>query len=941
VININIEAFFLTDRKWRFSLNKSLKPSFLIFLLGFVLSIVPASVEAWKPITHVYLTLICRQDALDDGKLIIYEMDYESGQIVRDAQGRLIEIGRYEVDPFILRAIRQYPEHLKAGAVGTDLLPDLITAQTIVHPDNSRLGKTISDQWLTLIWEEARKSYSPQAIAFAAGYLAHAAGDLFGHTFINHYAGGPWQLGPNALKHIVLEAYLDKRTPINEPDFFRISIRGLENFLYKNLTVHPLIWTKTDNILDAQPFNFSPPRLFLFLQNFLREKQNSYSQTLRQKDKEYEAQIKSLLAEAAGCLLIDPVRSNMLTMKAAALQGEWQALKTSLLAMIAYLRAWINDIDRGLRAWPEFGRRIAENVFFCQTPNKDEAKEACQDFMSRYGWSMLGVPDVIGETQAFYQEIWRMVPKQIRDLIDFFSTDPLLFLLEKALGITWEYVQNPEVHFDRIMNNSPGIRITLSDFNRDVLKITYTGYSSSETYDWRNIPAMVNTVTMTKLAWLSENGLRELLKDLEEKGYTSNTLTPLIKIEEKISPLILGFMKSLDHSNQWCEGQKLLFVLDPCVYRKLFLKQIGENIPGCLGECETPPDGSIVKSQLNFPLAPGFKEFDVAVDKNGRLWQWGKLYLATTSGGQQVFKEIEVPALKEPLADIVQATSSRHPQTRVYVLKKDGTVWVWGSGAHVSAGLRETKDEMEPVPIPNLKSIVQVASGTHHCLALRSNGQVWAWGDNSRGQIGWGQRWSPARPQRVLALNHVKFIACGDYSSYAITQDGSLWVWGDDLSKPENDPNRNVLSPQKVSGINNVKMVAPGSMHVVVLKEEGTVWTWGKNSWGEIGDGTKGTFCSQPVQVKNLKDVMAVAAANFFSVALKKDGTVWVWGYHYYDPDRKKYYSELPVQVKELPKVVAIACGEYHTLALDKDGYVWCFGADKPEPKKISGLKLF
>lgn len=66
-----------------------------------------------------------------------------------------------------------------------------------------------------------------------------------------------------------------------------------------------------------------------------------------------------------------------------------------------------------------------------------------------------------------------------------------------------------------------------------------------------------------------------------------------------------------------------------------------------------------------------------------------------------------------------------------------------------------------------------------------------------------------------------------------------------------------------------------------------------------------------------------------------------MWGYHYYDPGRKKYYSELPVQVKELPKIIAIACGEDHTLALDKDGYVWCLGAGQPEPKKIDGLKLF
>ena len=32
------------------------------------------------------------------------------------------------------------------------------------------------------------------------------------------------------------------------------------------------------------------------------------------------------------------------------------------------LRAWINDIDSSLRAWPELGRRIAETPSFCSWP---------------------------------------------------------------------------------------------------------------------------------------------------------------------------------------------------------------------------------------------------------------------------------------------------------------------------------------------------------------------------------------------------------------------------------------------------------------------------------------------------------------------------------------------------------------------------------------------
>jgi hypothetical protein len=68
------------------------------------------------------------------------------------------------------------------------------------------------------------------------------------------------------------------------------------------------------------------------------------------------------------------------------------------------------------------------------------------------------------------------------------------------------------------MNDLPGTRTTLRAFNRDVLKITDIGNTTSETYDWQNIPAMVNTVTMTKLSWLSPGGLQAFIRDLEDRG---------------------------------------------------------------------------------------------------------------------------------------------------------------------------------------------------------------------------------------------------------------------------------------------------------------------------------------------------------------------------------------------------------------------------------------
>jgi len=121
----------------------------------------------------------------------------------------------------------------------------------------------LSTEWVRPLYESARRKYSDRAIAVAAGFLTHCAGDIYGHPFMNNYAGGPFVLGENALKHIVLESYIDNRTPKNDPNFYQISIDGIERWIYDNLIATSLVWD------DAQPenltnyeyhFNFSPGR---------------------------------------------------------------------------------------------------------------------------------------------------------------------------------------------------------------------------------------------------------------------------------------------------------------------------------------------------------------------------------------------------------------------------------------------------------------------------------------------------------------------------------------------------------------------------------------------------------------------------------------------------------------------------------------------------------
>lgn len=103
---------------------------------------------------------------------------------------------------------------------------------------------------------------------------------------------------------------------------------------------------------------------------------------------------------------------------------------------------------------------------------------------------------------------------------------------------------------------------------------------------------------------------------------------------------------------------------------------------------------------------------------------------------------------------------------------------------------------------------------------------------------------------------------------------------------------------------------------------DGTAWSWGGNSYGQLGDGTN-IGRSTPAQVTNptdptgfLTDLTSVAAGGNHSLALKSDGTVWMWGDG----------SATPVQVPGLTNIIAVAGGDLHSLALESDGIVWAWG---------------
>ncbi len=95
------------------------------------------------------------------------------------------------------------------------------------------------------------------------------------------------------------------------------------------------------------------------------------------------------------------------------------------------------------------------------------------------------------------------------------------------------------------------------------------------------------------------------------------------------------------------------------------------------------------------------------------------------------------------------------------VKKKDGTVWAWGLNDNGQLG--DGSVLIRPIPrrvrkgTRILKSVVSVAAGAQHSLAVLDNGRVMAWDMNDEGQLGDRSTTGRRRPVFVYGLNGVEF----------------------------------------------------------------------------------------------------------------------------------------------------------------------------------------
>ena len=115
-------------------------------------------------------------------------------------------------------------------------------------------------------------------------------------------------------------------------------------------------------------------------------------------------------------------------------------------------------------------------------------------------------------------------------------------------------------------------------------------------------------------------------------------------------------------------------------------------------------------------------------------------------------------------------------------------------------------------------------------------------------------------------------------AQWLLKNDGSLWAWGANDSGQigfANEYGANRYSPVPIKILDQVSISIAGYLNSMAIKDDGTLWVWGAGRDGQIGDGT---IEDSWVPEKIMDNVERATTGTNHSLAVTKDGALWAWG---------------------------------------------------------------
>lgn len=177
----------------------------------------------------------------------------------------------------------------------------------------------------------------------------------------------------------------------------------------------------------------------------------------------------------------------------------------------------------------------------------------------------------------------------------------------------------------------------------------------------------------------------------------------------------------------------------------------------------------------------------LAITFNGHVYSWGNNEHGQLGLGPDVPEMVKRPILNPYLSNITKLSAGNEHSV---ALTKNLDVYIWGSSSQT--GLHDITTRHTPSKMEFFidKKVKDIFCGGLHTIALTQKGKVYVWGSTEGSQLGLPQdqvqrlskneEQAVKSPQLLRSLEQVSIVqvACGETHTIAMASDGKLFGWG-------------------------------------------------------------------------------------------------------------------------------------------------------------------
>lgn len=219
--------------------------------------------------------------------------------------------------------------------------------------------------------------------------------------------------------------------------------------------------------------------------------------------------------------------------------------------------------------------------------------------------------------------------------------------------------------------------------------------------------------------------------------------------------------------------------------------------------------------------------------------------------------------------------------------------------------------------LQQLLKIKQIALGSDGLLLLHNNGIV------SFCQPSQDLK-EPLNAIRIVGLPVITQIAANEKHFFYLDINGQVWFSGELFKLNPNNVTPN-LKPMPLTDMTPICQMAVGLRHALFLGKDGTVFSFGFNKHYELGLGDNYPR-KKPTKIKNLDDVIQVAATQHLSFFLKNDRSVWRCGLEKVSISRTIKH---PLQFQGITDIRKIFAGPSNSFFIKQNGDFWGYGKNE------------